>query len=103
MDAAIQASCHIHARVGWSQGPQVADPTTGAGLVWTELFESWWDRIIEKCLLEGRESLTINPEFGPPPYAPADPATGKAFIDVGDVCLWMTRRFRERWKNRLAL
>jgi hypothetical protein len=72
MQAAIRASHHIHARVGWSHGPQVADPTRGAGLVWTELFEGWWDRIIVNCMAERREFLTINPEFGPPPYAPAD-------------------------------
>ena len=102
MDAAIRASHHIHARVGWSHGPQVADPTRGSGLEWTELFEAWWDRIIENCLQEGREFLTINPEFGPPPYAPAHPVTGAAFVDIWEACLWMTRRFRERWNGRLA-
>jgi hypothetical protein len=100
MDAAIPH--HIHARVGWLHGPQVADPTRGAGLVWTELFESWWDRIIANCLAEGREFLTINPEFGPPPYAPADPVTGVAFGDVWELCQWRTRRFRERWRGRLG-
>ena len=101
MDAAIRASHHIHARVGWSHGPQVADPTRGAGLEWTTLFESWWDRIIAGCRAEGREFLTINPEFGPPPYAPADPQTGKPFVNIEDTCLWMTQRFRERWAGRL--
>lgn len=102
MEAAIKASRHIHARVGWAHGPQVADPTSGSGLVWTELFEGWWDRIIENCFLEGREVVTINPEFGPPPYAPAHPVSGEAFVDVWEVCLWMTRRFRERWKDNLT-
>jgi hypothetical protein len=102
MDAAIRASHHIHARVGWSQGPQVADPTRGSGLIWTQRFEGWWDRIIENCLGEGREFLTINPEFGPPPYAPAHPQGEAAFINVWDVCQWMTGRFRERWHTRLA-
>jgi hypothetical protein len=101
MGAAIDASHHIHARVGWSHGPQVADPTTRSGLEWTERFEAWWDRIIENCLEEGRPFLTINPEFGPPPYAPTHPATGAAFIDPWDACLWMTTRFRERWNGRL--
>lgn len=102
MDAAIAASRHIHARVGWSHGPQVADPTTGMGLEWTLLFEKWWDRIIENCLARGRTIVTINPEFGPPPYAPAHPSTGKSFIDMWEVCLWMTHRFRERWEQRLT-
>lgn len=101
MDAAIAASRHIHARVGWSHGPQVADPTTGPGLEWTRIFEGWWDRIIEASIDRGDEVLTINPEFGPPPYAPADPATGRAFTDAWDTCLWMARRFRERWRGRV--
>lgn len=94
---AIKATGHIHARVGDAHGPQVADPSRGEGLEWTELFESWWDRIIQENLNAGRAFLTINPEFGPPPYAPADPATGEAFIDVWDTCLWICDRFRQRW------
>lgn len=101
MDAAIRASHHIHARVGWSHGPQVADPTRGVGLEWTGVFESWWDRIIANRQAEGREFLTINPEFGPPPYAPANPETGAPFVNIWETCLWMTQRFRERWAGRL--
>lgn len=101
MDRAIKASRHIHARVGWSHGPQVADPMRGSGLEWTRQFETWWDRIIVNCRDEGREFLTINPEFGPPPYAPAHPDTGAPFVDAWEVCLWMAQRFRERWSHTL--
>ncbi len=101
MDAAIARADHVHARVGWPQGAQVADPRSGSGLRWTERFERWWDRIIEARAAEGRPFLTINPEFGPPPYQPTD-LDGKPLADVWDVCLWMTRRFRERFAGRLA-
>lgn len=101
MDAAIQRACHIHARVGWSHGPQVADPKHREGYKWTLLFEEWWDRIIEKCLEENREFLAVNPEFGPPPYAPTNPMTDEPFIDIWDVCLWISQRFRDRWSERL--
>ena len=50
---------------------------------------------------EGRPFLTINPEFGPPPYQPIDPRTGEPLADIWDVCLWMTQRFRDRWAERL--
>ena len=46
----------------------------------------------------GREFLSINPEFGPPPHAPS---AGKPFIDIWEACRWMTRRFREHWCVRL--
>ena len=103
IDTAIARTDHIHARVGYAHGPQVADPRVGVGLEWTERFEQWWDRIIEARLAEGRPFLTINPEFGPPPYQPIDPRSGEPLADIWDVCLWMTERFRARWAGRLSL
>ena len=102
MDLAIERADHIHARVGTAQAPQIADPRTENGLRWTRFYERWWDRIIEARLREDRPFLTINPEFGPPPYQPVDPATDQPLADIWDVCLWMTDRFRTRWQGRLA-
>jgi hypothetical protein len=102
MDIAIERADHIHARVGSSEAPQVADPRVGSGLKWTELFESWWDRIVEARLAEGRQWLTVNAEFGPPPYQPAHP-DGAPLSDIWDVCLWTSDRFRDRWQGRCAI
>jgi len=100
MDIAIERADHIHARVGNAHSPQVPDPRAGVSYKWTELFERWWDRIIEARLADGREFLTINPEFGPPPYQPISPTDDKPLADIWDVCLWMTERFRARWADR---
>jgi hypothetical protein len=102
MDIAIERADHIHARVGSSEAPQVADPRVGSGLKWTELFESWWDRIVEARLAEGRQWLTVNAEFGPPPYQPAHP-DGAPLSDIWEVCLWTSDRFRDRWQGRCAI
>ena len=99
MDIAIERADHIHARVGSAHSPQVADPRVGIGLKWTGLFERWWDRIIDARLKDGHPFLTINPEFGPPPYQPVDPLDDKPLADIWDVCLWMTQRFRTRWAH----
>ena len=101
MDLAIERADHIHARVGNAHSAQVPDPRTVSGLQWTTLFESWWDRIIEARLAECRPFLTINPEFGPPPYQPVDPSTEAPLANIWDVCLWMTKRFRSRWASRV--
>jgi sugar phosphate isomerase/epimerase len=97
MDLAIERADHIHARVGSAQAPQVPDPRIPPYLEWTERFEGWWDRIIAARQTEGRPWLTINPEFGPFPYQPADPRTGAPHADTWETCLWMTQRFRDRW------
>ncbi|MEM7019531.1 MAG: sugar phosphate isomerase/epimerase [Pseudomonadota bacterium] len=102
MDLAIERTDHIHARVGSPQSAQVPDPRTGMGLRWTERFEKWWDRVIEARQGEGRDFLTINPEFGPPPYQLIHPETEQPLADIWEVCLWMTERFRERWAGRLG-
>jgi sugar phosphate isomerase/epimerase len=100
LDACIERTHHVHARVGHAHGPQVPDARVGDGLRWTELFEAWWDRIIEHQQSQGRAFLTVNPEFGPPPYQPSQPDTGEPLSDVWETCLWMTTRFRERWHGR---
>jgi hypothetical protein len=101
MDIAIERTHHIHARVGWAQAAQVPDPRVAPFLEWTERFEGWWDRIIEARKNEGREALTINPEFGPFTYQPTDPKTGEPHADVWEICRWITQRFRDRWAGKL--
>ena len=103
MDIAISRTHHIHARVGYSHGPQVPDPRIGEGYKWTELFEGWWNRIIAQQAAEGRPFMTINPEFGPPLYQPFHPETREPLADIWDVCLWLTGRFRERWAGKLEV
>ena len=101
MDVAIDRTRHVHARVGWMHAPQVPDPRVEPFLEWTERFEGWWDRMIEVCLAEGRPWLTINPEFGPFTYQPIDPHSGEPLADIWEICLWITQRFRDRWKGQL--
>lgn len=51
----------------------------------------------------GREFITVCPEYGPPPYAPADPDTNEPFSHPWDLSLWAMERFRSRWTERLAI
>jgi hypothetical protein len=101
MDIAIERTHHIHARVGDLHRPQCLDPRIGIGLEWTERYEGWWDRIIEKREVEGRPFMTVCPEYGPPPYAPADPVTNEPFSHPWDLSVWGMERFRARWQHQL--
>jgi sugar phosphate isomerase/epimerase len=63
---AISRAQHIHARVGFPEGPQIPDPRVP---LWQEAVRThinWWSRIAEAH--KDSPSLTVTPEFGPFPY-----------------------------------
>lgn len=66
---------HIHARVGYAQGPQVADPRSPEWEAHLERFLGWWGTILLHRQTLGYASTTICPEFGPAPYMPVLPFT----------------------------
>ncbi|MGH2645800.1 MAG: sugar phosphate isomerase/epimerase family protein, partial [Chitinophagaceae bacterium] len=68
LDEAIRKTEHIHARVGFPQGPQIPDPRLPAWQESVQFFLNTWKRIIEYQKSLGTDIFTITPEFGPPPY-----------------------------------
>ena len=60
---AILRTRHIHARVGFEEGPQVDDPAAPEWRYALEAHLRWWDAIIRHNAVK-----TITTEFGPPPY-----------------------------------
>ncbi|MCC5869069.1 MAG: sugar phosphate isomerase/epimerase, partial [Gammaproteobacteria bacterium] len=70
LNAVVARADHVHARVGFSSGPQVPDPRAPE---WSETLATatqWWQQIVDARAADGMDSLTITPEFGPPPYMP---------------------------------
>jgi hypothetical protein len=82
--ACIKAVRHIHARVGFDQGPQVADPLSPHFAGWLELFTGFWERMLAARADAGAEIVTITPEAGPPGYMWIDPCTGAPLCDAWD-------------------
>lgn len=76
---------HIHARVGFEQGPQVNDPFAPEWENHLLIFEHWWQQIIQHKSEEGFQNITITPEFGPPPYMPVMPYTQKPLSNQWQV------------------
>jgi hypothetical protein len=66
---------HLHARIGFEQGPQVNDPKAPEWNAHVNRFLNWWQQIIELKQKAGQQLFTITPEFGPVPYMPAMPFT----------------------------
>jgi sugar phosphate isomerase/epimerase len=65
---AIRRAGHIHARVGFAEGPQVPDPFSPLWSDELQAFTGWWLRIAQRHRSEGLQRLTVTPEYGPPPY-----------------------------------
>jgi sugar phosphate isomerase/epimerase len=88
---------HVHARVGYDQGPQVphpAAPEFGAALA---AHERWWDAIWRAKAEEGCEFVTMTPEFGPDGYLHTLPFTRTPVASLDKINGWMAARQRERF------
>jgi sugar phosphate isomerase/epimerase len=100
LDLAIGRADHIHARVGFEEGPQVAEPRAPEAVRAFEAHLGWWDRIVERHHREGAAMVTVTPEFGPAPYMPCLPWTGQPVADQWGINVYMMERLRERWSKR---
>ena len=89
VQSAIAHAWHIHARVGFSQGPQVPDPRAPEWASQLAICVAWWRRILQARQAQEAEYLTIAPEFGPEPYMPTLPHLRKPVADAWEVNCWM--------------
>lgn len=88
---------HLHARVGYAEGPQVPDPSAPEYAAELAAHESWWDAIVATQRAAGATALTITPEFGPPGYLHTLPHTNVPVADLSQEVAWMARRLRRRY------
>lgn len=95
VDRALRRSRHIHARVGFEEGPQIGDPRDPAWSQHVERHIDLWQRIVAHCREAGVPNLSITPEFGPPPYAPVD-AHGAPTADVWQSNVYMKDLLKKR-------
>ena len=65
---AIERTDHLHARVGYTEGPQIPDPRDPQWQFAVDKHIQWWDIIVSQKRNEVNGVLTITPEFGPWPY-----------------------------------
>lgn len=69
----IESAIHIHARVGYEQGPQVPDPRLPEWRYALDKFAGWWDEIVAVHKRKDRKIMTFTTEFGPYPYMVTSP------------------------------
>jgi len=100
LDIAIQRTEHIHARVGYPEGPQVPDPRAPE---WEDAVAHHlkiWDKIIErKTAADPNSIITITSEFGPYPYMVHLPFNQSPITNQWDVNLYMKDMLKERYES----
>lgn len=99
MQLAIERTDHIHARVGYPEGPQISDPRAAEWLEALDKHLSWWDGVVTLKRNAG-SALTITTEFGPFPYMVNVPRTGEPIASQWDVNLYMMKLLKERYGCR---
>ena len=97
LELALSRTRHIHARVGYAEGPQITDPRLPE---WEEAMNfrlSCWDRVFGNFRQMNREYLTITPEFGPYPYMLHLPFTNMPVANQWEINLYMKDMLKDRY------
>lgn len=97
LEEAILRTRHVHARVGYEQGPQVADPRAPEWGYALNRFLNWWDKIVKANDDKGADILTFTTEFGPPPYMQTQPFSGRTVADQFELNCFMKDLLRDRY------
>lgn len=98
---AISKTEHIHARVGYAEGPQISDP--GSRTWQTELSRhlNWWDAAFMRKFHAG-ERFTITPEFGPFPYMVHLPKDHSPLANQWKCNLHMMTLLKDRYAQLIS-
>ncbi len=86
---AISRTDHIHARVGYEEGPQVPDPRAPEWAGHLDRRLDLWRRIATQRRGDGARSLSVTPEFGPPAYMHTIPFANEPVADPWELNVFM--------------
>ena len=89
LELAMARADYIHARVGYAEGPQIPDPRAPEWGHAVDRHLQLWQQIIDQHKRDGKESLYITPEFGPPAYMHTAPFTNQPVGHVWEQNVYM--------------
>lgn len=93
---------HIHARVGYDQGPQVPHPAAPEYRDALEAHDRWWYILWGAQARRSVALSTMTPEFGPDGYLHTLPFTQAPVADLDAINRWMAQHQRERFTKHFA-
>ena len=87
----------VHARVGYSDGPQINDPSAPEWEHEVAIHFKWWKRVWAGMAVRGLPYAYVEPEHGPAPYLHTLPHTRMPVADLWTVNSWVGRRVAEQF------
>ncbi len=86
---------HIHARVGFAEGPQVPNPAAPEWKNEVKAHLDIWEKIIRS---QKGKVFTVTTEFGPPPYMATVPFTNQPLADQWEANVWIMNALKSRFQ-----
>lgn len=93
---------HLHARVGYDQGPQVPDPRAPEYQEAVRSHLNFWQQVWRHRQASGADYVTMTPEFGPDGYCHLQPYTQMPVVDLWDVNQWMGKTVQEAFSETFS-
>jgi sugar phosphate isomerase/epimerase len=101
VELALSRCGYVHARVGFTQGPQITDPRAPEWQATVEHHLRWWDRVLDYASQRGDAVFPMAPEFGPFPYLQHLPFTQMPLANQWEINCYMRDLLAERCQSQL--
>lgn len=90
---------HIHARIGYEQGPQVPDPRAPEYEYALRAHQGWWEIIWQSQIKRQFDISSMTPEFGPDGYLHQAPFSQLPVADLWELNQWMAEEERRHYSE----
>lgn len=97
INAIAHRAQHIHARVGYDQGPQVPHPAAPEYATALHSHQQCWEILWQAQHLRGMDTITMTPEFGKDGYLHLAPFTQEPVADLWQINQWMGETERQHF------
>ncbi len=91
LSALIPRTHHIHARVGYDQGPQVPNPAAPEYAKFVEAHQRWWEQIWASQYHRQYSTTTMSTEYGIDGYLHETPFSREPVADLWDIMKWVKK------------
>ena len=105
IERVAEQTLHVHARVGYDQGPQVPHPGAPEYATALASHQRCWEAVWQAQRRRGLPQTTLTPEFGPDGYLHTLPFTHAPVADLWDLNRWIgdcQQRHFHRWRAAAA-